>query len=66
MARSGPVSATRTAQKSAGAVAAGTEAGTPPPAAGERWSRVLLPAASILLLVVIWQIAASLAANPRL
>jgi NitT/TauT family transport system permease protein len=64
MAHSGPVSATSTARESAPA-APGTSAGGPPAAAGRGWSRILLPALSILLLLAVWQIAASQAANPR-
>jgi NitT/TauT family transport system permease protein len=65
MAHSGPASSIRSARERA---APATEAGTSRPrlALGEPWSRVLLPAASILLLLVIWQIAALNAANPRL
>jgi NitT/TauT family transport system permease protein len=63
MAHSGPVSATSTARESAPA-APGTSTGGPPAAAG-RWPRILLPALSILLLLAVWQIAASQAANPR-
>jgi NitT/TauT family transport system permease protein len=63
MAHSGPVSATSTARESAPA-APGTSIGGPPAAAG-RWSRILLPGLSILLLLGVWQIAASQAANPR-
>ena len=65
MAHSGPVSATRTARKAPGRQPA-PRAGRPPAAAGNRWSRILLPALSILLLLAVWQIAASQAANPRL
>jgi NitT/TauT family transport system permease protein len=64
MAHSGPASATRAAEERA-KPATGT-AIRPQPAFGEGWSRVLLPAASILLLLAIWQIAAWHAANPRL
>ncbi len=65
MAHSGPASTIRSArQRAAPATAAGTS--PPRPALGEAWSRALLPALSILLLLVIWQIAASNAANPRL
>ncbi|MGH6918097.1 MAG: ABC transporter permease, partial [Geminicoccaceae bacterium] len=58
------MSATRTRESAP--AAAGTGAGRPPAAAGNGWSRILLPALSILLLLAVWQIAASQAANPRL
>jgi NitT/TauT family transport system permease protein len=64
MAHSGPVSATRTTPKSAPA-AARARRGWSLAAAGEPWSRVLLPAVSILALLAVWQLAASQAANPR-
>jgi NitT/TauT family transport system permease protein len=64
MAHSGPASATRAAGERA--EPATGAAIRPQPAFGEGWSRVLLPAASILLLLAIWQIAAWHAANPRL
>jgi len=65
MAHSGPVSATSTAREGAQA-ASGSSASGPPAAAGGGWSRILLPGLSILLLLAVWQIAASQAANPRL
>ena len=65
MARSGPVSATRSTSKSAEA-AAGSKRSGRLAAAGEPWARILLPVASILVLAAIWQIAAWQAANPRL
>jgi NitT/TauT family transport system permease protein len=65
MAHSGPVSATRAPEKAAPA-AAGARRGWLAVVGGERWSRALLPAISILALLVVWQVAASQAANPRL
>jgi NitT/TauT family transport system permease protein len=63
MAHSGPASTIRSAPERA-APAAGTSRSWA--SVGETWSRALLPALSILLLLAIWQIAASNAANPRL
>jgi NitT/TauT family transport system permease protein len=59
MAPSGPASAIRSA-------AAPAAARRPRGSGGEPWSRFLLPLISIGLLLVIWQVAASQAANPRL
>ena len=65
MAHSGPASTIRPASQRAEAAA---EAGTSRPRApaGEAWSRLALSLISIGLLLAIWQIAASHAANPRL
>ncbi|HEX5077854.1 MAG TPA: ABC transporter permease [Geminicoccaceae bacterium] len=58
------MSATRATRRSAAAAAG--ERRSPWAAAGEAWSRILLPAISILALLALWQLAASQAANPRL
>jgi NitT/TauT family transport system permease protein len=65
MAHSGPVSVTSAAREGARA-ASGAGASGRPAAAGRGWLRALLPALSILILLAIWQLAASQAANPRL
>ncbi len=64
MVHSGPVSVTSTAREDPRAVADASASG-PPAAAGGAWSRVLLPALSILLLLAVWQLAAWQATNPR-
>jgi NitT/TauT family transport system permease protein len=64
MAHSGPASVYSAAREGARA-APGTSASGPPAAAGGGWSRVLLTGLSVLMLLALWQIAASQAANPR-